>query len=248
MSAPANDLVCVSGGFDPLHIGHLEMFRNAAKHGKLVVILNSDRWLLRKKGFVFLNWQQRSSIIGDLRYVHAVAEVNDDDNTVCEALARIKPRYFANGGDRKSDNTPETTLCAQLGIEPLWNMGGGKLDSSSDVARRAWVERCWGKYVTLDEGEDYKVKKLVLAPGQSISLQYHNHRKEYWYMAGPHAQVQLGDELINVKQGDPVIVDPGVRHKLSNQGSEPLVVIEVQSGNYLGEDDIIRLEEIKASA
>lgn len=130
-------IVCVSGGFDPLHIGHLEMFREAATHGKLVVILNSDAWLLRKKGFAFMPWQDRAAIIGDLKYVHEVVAVDDADGTVCEALSRLKPAMFANGGDRSANTTPEVSLCAALGIELLWNVGGGKRASSSELINKA---------------------------------------------------------------------------------------------------------------
>src|SRR3954468_7635680 len=111
------DMVCVSGGFDPLHGGHLEMFRDAAKHGSLCVVINSDPWLIRKKGFTFLSYEQRAAIISDLRYVARVSPVDDSDGTVCEALRRLKPRYFANGGDRKQTNTPEIAVCEELGIE-----------------------------------------------------------------------------------------------------------------------------------
>ena len=239
-----NNRICVSGGFDPLHSGHLAMLRAASEQGELIVIINSDAWLLRKKGFVFLPWEDRAALIGDLRYVANVASVDDSDGTVCEALARLKPRAFANGGDRKIGNTPELELCNHLGIEMLWNVGGGKADSSSDIARRSCVSRLWGTYVTLDEGKGYKVKKVVINPGQSISLQYHRQRSEYWYMAGAQGLVQLGGETFTVAQnGPPVIVGKGVVHRLTNQGSEPLVVIEIQSGSYLGEDDIIRIEE-----
>ena len=237
-----NNLICVSGGCDPIHIGHLEMFREAARHGELVVILNSDDWLLRKKGFIFLPWDQRAAIIGDLKYVSRVEPVDDNDGTVCEALRRIKPRYFANGGDRKSDNTPELAVCQELGIEMLWNVGGGKANSSSDIAKRAWVTRLWGRYLTLDEGDDYKVKKLVLDPHKSISLQYHHHRSEYWYVVGPQAKVRLGDEVMLVEKGaPPVVVASGMKHQLSNPNDQPVTIIEIQSGDYLGEDDIIRL-------
>jgi D-beta-D-heptose 7-phosphate kinase/D-beta-D-heptose 1-phosphate adenosyltransferase len=234
--------VCVSGGFDPLHIGHLEMFRDAAQHGALTVILNSDAWLMRKKGFVFLPFAQRAAIIGDLRYVAHVAQVDDADNTVCEALTRLKPRFFANGGDRKPGNTPEMDLCNQHGIGLLWNIGGGKSDSSSDIARKAWVTRDWGRYATLDEGKGYKVKRVELNPGKAISLQYHNHRSEYWYMTGAGARIQLENQLFDVQpHTPPVQVERGMRHRLGNTGSAPLVVIEIQSGHDLSEDDIIRL-------
>ncbi|MFM9890237.1 MAG: adenylyltransferase/cytidyltransferase family protein [Rickettsiales bacterium] len=235
--------ICVSGGFDPLHAGHLAMFEEAAKLGELTVIINSDAWLLRKKGFIFLSWQERAAIIGQLRPVAHVATVDDSDNSVCEALARLKPDYFANGGDRKNDNTPEVQLCQQLGIEMVWDIGGGKTNSSSDIARRAWVERKWGRYVTLDEGVGYKVKKLVLAPGKGISLQFHEHRCEYWYVAGPAAEVRLdGQVRIAPPGGAPVVVEPRVLHQLTNpHATEPLVVIEIQAGDYLEEDDIFRV-------
>jgi len=128
--------ICVSGGFDPLHLGHLEMFREAATHGRLIVILNSDAWLFRKKGFVFLPWKERAAIISELRMVSEVAAVDDADGTVCEALRRLRPTYFANGGDRTSGNTPERALCEELSMEMLWNIGGGKINSSSEIARR----------------------------------------------------------------------------------------------------------------
>jgi len=239
-----NDIVCVSGGFDPLHVGHLEMFHEAANYGKLSVIINSDAWLLRKKGFVFLPWEQRAAIIRELRYVASVASVDDTDNTVCHALRRIKPRYFANGGDRTPMNTPEMLLCTELSIEMLWNIGGGKAASSTDIARHAWVTRSWGQYVTLDEGDGYKVKKVIVSPRSSISLQYHHHRSEYWYMAGENARVQLdGQEFAIEKGARPLAIHRGMVHKLINAGNEPLVMIEIQSGDYLGEDDIVRLEE-----
>jgi len=130
-------IICVSGGFDPLHGGHLAMFRAAAKHGKLVVILNSDAWLERKKGFHMMGWNERADLIRELKCVHDVVAVDDHDNTVCEALARLKPDYFANGGDRKPGNTPEIELCLKLGIHLLWNIGGEKTNSSSEMAKRA---------------------------------------------------------------------------------------------------------------
>lgn len=237
-------MVCVSGGFDPLHVGHLALLADAGRHGELTVILNSDAWLLRKKGFVFLPWEQRAAIISDLRYVAAVVPVDDTDGTVCEALSRLKPAYFANGGDRKNDNTPEVALCEELGIAPLWNIGGGKADSSSDIAKKAWVARSWGRYVVLDEGAGYKVKKVVIEPGQSISLQYHHHRSEFWYVAEGVASVRAGTQEFGVMAGEaPVMIAPGMVHKLANEANKPLVVVEIQSGATLEEEDIVRLTQ-----
>lgn len=124
-------LVAVSGGFDPIHKGHVQMILEASKYGDVVVILNSDDWLKRKKGYKFMDFAQRSFIAGSIKGVLITSGVDDSDDTVCEALRRIKPDYFANGGDRKVNNTPEMEVCNELGIVMLWNIGGGKTESSS---------------------------------------------------------------------------------------------------------------------
>jgi len=121
----------VSGGFDPVHIGHLRMMRDAAEYGNLIVIVNSDKWLMRKKGYIFMPFEERCEILRGFACVHDTTFVDDTDNTVCEALKRLKPDYFANGGDRKTNNTPEMDVCTELGIELLWKIGGGKIQSSS---------------------------------------------------------------------------------------------------------------------
>ena len=128
-----NKTVCVSGGFDPVHIGHLRMMQDAAKYGRLIVIVNSDEWLMRKKGYVFMPFAERCELLKGFECVNDTAGVDDLDDSVCEALARLKPDYFANGGDRKNVNTPEVALCEQLGIELLWNTGGKKIQSSSEL-------------------------------------------------------------------------------------------------------------------
>lgn len=125
--------VMVSGGFDPIHVGHIRMIQEAAKHGEVVVVANSDDWLMRKKGYVFMPWEERAEIIRSIKGVIEVEEVDDSDNSVCEAINRCHPDAFANGGDRKGNNTPEVALCAKLGVDLIWNVGGGKIQSSSDL-------------------------------------------------------------------------------------------------------------------
>ena len=129
--------VMVSGGFDPMHIGHVRMIRESAQYGGVTVVANSDSWLYRKKGFVFMEWEKRKELLEAIKGVVAVEWVDDTDETVCEALRRLKPTYFANGGDRKSNNVPEVAVCEELGIEMIWNVGGGKIDSSSQLVNRA---------------------------------------------------------------------------------------------------------------
>ena len=124
-------MICVSGGFSILHVGHARLFRAAAEYGPLTVILNSDAWIKRKYGYVPVTWEERAEMIMTLRDVDKVVSVDDSDETVCEALESLRPQYFANGGDRKEDNTPELALCKRLGITPLFNIGGDKANSSS---------------------------------------------------------------------------------------------------------------------
>ena len=129
--------VAVSGGFDPIHVGHIRMIREAAEHGDVIVIANSDEWLLRKKGYVFMPWKERAEIIQSIKGVAAVFQADDDDDTVTESLLRLKPDIFANGGDRKQQNTPEMKVCDDIGIEMLWNVGGGKIQSSSELVAKS---------------------------------------------------------------------------------------------------------------
>jgi len=137
-NAKKKPTVMVSGGFDPIHAGHIRMIRHAAEFGDVIVIANSDNWLYRKKGFIFMEWEKRVEILNAIKGVILVDSVDDSDGTVCEAIRRLKPTYFANGGDRGKKNTPEQSVCEELNIELLWSIGGDeKLDSSSELARKA---------------------------------------------------------------------------------------------------------------
>jgi len=129
--------VMVSGGFDPVHVGHIRMIRSAAKYGNVIVIANSDEWLHRKKGFNFMDFKSRYEILDSIKGVILVDSVDDTDGTVCEAIQRHKPTYFANGGDRGRKNTPEQDVCESLGVKLLWGIGGDdKVESSSDLIER----------------------------------------------------------------------------------------------------------------
>jgi cytidyltransferase-like protein len=140
MAEEVNKTVAVSGGFDPIHVGHIRMIRAAAEYGDVIVIANTDRWLAAKKDYVFMTWSERAEILKSIKGVVDVVEASDHDGTVCETLVDLRDAisldYFANGGDRKIDNTPEMNICELYGIEMIWNIGGGKIQSSSEIVAR----------------------------------------------------------------------------------------------------------------
>ena len=124
-------VVAVSGGFDPIHVGHVRMIREAAKMGDVIVIANSDPWLMRKKGYVFMPYEERQEVLYAIKGVIDVVEAIDSDDTVCYTLERVSPDIFANGGDRKDGNVPEYDLCRRLGIEMRFGVGGSDKPQSS---------------------------------------------------------------------------------------------------------------------
>lgn len=136
-------IVAVSGGFDPIHIGHVRMFEEARALGdRLVVILNNDNWLRKKKGFVFMPEEERAEVLASIRWVDEVMltkhEEDTEDMSVCEALRELRPDIFANGGDRKSDNIPEVAVCGEIASQMVFGIGrGGKVQSSSWLAAKA---------------------------------------------------------------------------------------------------------------
>ncbi len=133
--------VAVSGGFDPVHLGHINLLRAAAGLGLVVVMLNSDEWLHRKKGYVFMPWHERAELLREMRSVSRVVEVDDGDGTVREALTRLRPEVFANGGDRWLDDVPEKELCDALGIQCVFGVGGDKIRSSQATVNSALSQK-----------------------------------------------------------------------------------------------------------
>ena len=137
-------IVIVSGGFDPLHVGHVRYIKDASKLGEiLIVILNSDFFLYNKKGFVFMPFEERKEILFNLKHVTDVIDCIDEDETVCETLKHIRKTYpldtiiFAKGGDRTFDNIPEVPVCQALGIEMVFDVGGGKVQSSQWLTKKS---------------------------------------------------------------------------------------------------------------
>ena len=133
-------VIIMSGGFDPVHKGHLRMFREASWLGHQVIVgLNSDDWLSRKKGKPFMDFKERKEILEGFKYINQVLAFDDKDETANDIIKQVCSLYrdfdvniyFANGGDRTSDNVPEMKVCDELGVEMIWGVGGGKIQSSS---------------------------------------------------------------------------------------------------------------------
>ena len=139
--------VAVSGGFDPVHFGHLRLFKAAKKLGdQLIVILNNDHWLLEKKGFVFMLQKERQEILKAIKWVDRVVLTshpkNPKDMSVCRELKKIKPDIFANGGDRTRKNIPEKETCKKIGCQMVFNVGGGKKIQSSSWLLEQYEKCC----------------------------------------------------------------------------------------------------------
>jgi len=247
--------VICSGGFDPIHVGHLDSFKDAAKHGDVIIALNSDQWLIDKKGRCFMPWSDRAKILKSFSIISEVINFKDDrSGTANNALIKIRKKYpkeelyFANGGDRTVENVPETKTCNEKNIKMLWNVGGLKSRSSSLLLEKygetlAVTQRHWGQYRILSEEPGYKVKELIINPFKGISLQTHEYRSEHWTIIEGVAQVRKGQEIFELHPNQTVYIPQGCLHQLKNSNNVPLKLIEVQVGTYFGEDDIKRYEE-----
>lgn len=138
-------VIIVSGGFDPLHAGHIKYLKAAKELGsEVIVILNTDEFLKRKKGFIFLPFNDRYDVLNSIKYVDVLIQCIDEDQSVCKTLKFISEvnagedeLIFAKGGDRNADNIPEIETCKQLGIEIVYGVGGEKIQSSSELYEKA---------------------------------------------------------------------------------------------------------------
>ena len=144
-----NDIILVSGGFDPIHSGHINLIKDASKHGDVVVLLNSDAWLIQKKGKEFLSYGERKIIMNALKNVIDVIAFDDSDQTCVEGIRKAIEKYpnrkikFANGGDR-NDNTsplPEKVYCEQNKVKVLWGIGGDNKANSSSWILKKWYQK-----------------------------------------------------------------------------------------------------------
>ena len=253
-------IVVVSGGFDPIHSGHIEYFKSAKEYGdKLIVALNSDKWLEKKKGKFFMPFSERFAIVNSIEFVDEVIDFKDDYMGSCiDALEQIKIKfpkdeiYFANGGDRNKGNIPEMSV---KGVNFLFKIGGDNKKNSSSWILNKWQyyfeERNWGSFFNLFQTKNIKVKELIIDPSKEISFQRHFKRNEIWlvsegscYVFYTHKEDPSEIKKIHLKKHDHFIVPVKEWHQITNPFKKPVHLIEIQYGDECVEEDIERADKL----
>ena len=246
----------VSGGFDPIHSGHISYLKSAKEISDyLIVALNSDKWLINKKKKVFMPLEERKNILTNIEYVDEVITFDDDSAGSCiNALEKIKDKYpdetiiFCNGGDRTKKNIPEMIV---KDIEFKFGIGGDHKKNSSSWLLKNWQyggeKRVWGNFYNFYDSKDVKVKELIVNPKKGMSFQKHNHRNEIWLVIKGSCEViyakdnpQKKDKTL-LKKFDKFFVQKGEWHQIINPFNQDCHIIEIQYGTSVEEDDIERI-------
>jgi cytidyltransferase-like protein len=252
-------IVVITGGFDPLHSGHIAYIKAARELGdSLIVGVNSDEWLRRKKGQEFMSWEERATIIAALHDVDRVINFDDSDNSAKAAIKKVRAIHpqaqiiFANGGDRTKENIPEMDLLEEmLHLDFVFGVGGEDKKNSSSWILQEWkapkTARPWGYYRVLHENDkEVKVKELTVDPGQCLSMQKHQNRAEHWFIAEGSAEVytinrSTDQELVGIfHKHQNLFISKNQWHQLCNPSNNPLKIIEIQYGTECIEEDIER--------
>jgi cytidyltransferase-like protein len=241
-------IVIATGGFDPVHSGHLAYLNAAKKLGdSLMVGLNSDAWLERKKGRAFMPFLERENILMNIKAVDTVYGFDDSDGSACQLLEWAKKQFpyaefvFANGGDRTKENIPE--MCVE-GVTFAFGVGGEDKANSSSWILEEWkapkTQRPWGYYRVLHEVEGTKVKELTVEPGQTLSMQRHRERSEYWMVTSGECKAEKEFGALFLRRHETLHIPVGEWHQLSNPFDHPCKLVEVQVGSRCVEEDIER--------
>jgi cytidyltransferase-like protein len=249
-------IVLITGGFDPLHSGHIAYFKAAKKLGNILVVgVNSDAWLTRKKGAPFMPRTERAEIVRNIVGVNFVIDFNDDDGSARHAIQMVRQSYpndkiiFANGGDRTDANIPEMDL-EDSNLQFVFGVGGFNKANSSSWILQEWkapkTTRQWGYYRVLHEVPGMKVKELTVEPGKSLSMQRHKFRSEYWIVSEgkcmvnsmmPNGYALPSKELTQHQEFNIPVTE---WHQLTNPFDKPCKIVEIQHGEQCIEEDIER--------
>jgi len=255
-------IAVVSGGFDPIHSGHLAYLNEARKYGDtLIVALNSDEWLAKKKGQPFMPFYERKIKLENLKCVDEVIAFEDDPQGSCiKALEKIKAKFknsriiFCNGGDRNKLNIPEMNVG---GINFVFGVGGNEKANSSSWILKKWKgefeKRKWGKFFNLYQNEKIKLKELIIEPGKGMSMQKHFKREEVWFVSHGQCKVNFSNksptiyQTLELRQDQTLTIRRGDWHQIFNPYEEECKIVEIQYGDETSEDDIERHSYYKGS-
>ena len=249
----------ITGGFDPLHSGHIALIKSAAHIGvyNLVCIgLNSDAWLYRKKGFVFMPFEERKEILENIVSVHKVISFDDSDDSSCDAIERCVSHYpylekiiFCNGGDRTEQNIPELDFKPRGNVKVEFAFGVGGTDKKNSSSALVKVElggpaltiREWGSWKVLSDDGTSKVKELSILPGKSLSIQRHFKRSELWFVSEGECTIKR-EEITNkrLRYHEYFNIPVGSWHSIKNHTDKLCKIIEIQYGSECEETDIER--------
>lgn len=251
-------IVMVSGGFDPIHSGHIAYFKAARALGDMLIVgLNSDEWLTRKKGRAFMPWNERLCVVNNLSVVDEVYTFDDSDGSARELIRQVRAHYpdadlvFANGGDRTAKNIPEMDVNDSR-CEFVFGVGGQDKKNSSSWILEEWktpkTDRTWGYYRVLHEvGSTVKLKELTVMPKTCLSMQRHSQRAEFWFVAQGEATVYTLDSASTDQEikcsmtvHQHCWISTSEWHQLCNESDQPLRLIEIQYGENCVEEDIVR--------
>ena len=251
------NIVLITGGFDPLHSGHIAFIQAAKSFGDILIIgVNSDEWLIRKKGAAFMPLSERCNIVKHIAGVDFVIDFNDFDNSAKHAIWMVRQSYpqdkiiFANGGDRTNANIPEMDFVDD-NLEFVFGVGGEDKKNSSSWILQEWkapkTDRPWGYYRVLHEpNKNVKLKELTVNPGKSLSMQKHSDRAEFWFVAEGEATLytvnqSTDTELVgNFQAHQHMWIPKTAWHQLANESENLLKIIEIQFGENCIEEDIER--------